>query len=151
MTHVNVEQVADLPYLMRDIEDSVRDANYQPILQDFQQDIAEGEKAAFDGQHEPGGAAWAPLRPSTIARKGHNRILFETGALMTSLVSLGGPGNINATTERSLLFGTDIPYAIFHDQGTSRMPARPPVGMSEETLDKLCNKIADATVELMKG
>jgi phage gpG-like protein len=78
---------------------------------------------------------WPQLAPSTVAdrlRKGYggaHPILQRTGALALSLLR-GGPGNVFQTTPNSLVVGTNIAYAGFHQRGTSKMPARPVVGMS---------------------
>ena len=143
----SIEQVGGV---LLDTEMRAQNVNYAEELEAFLPVIAAGEAMAFASQSTPDGSPWAPLAPSTVAKKGHSRILFESGALEASLVNVGGPGNINATACRGLLFGTDVEYAIFHQQGTARMPARPAVGMSEETVDKLAETIADATVEKMK-
>ena len=37
----------------------------------------------------------------------------------------GCEGNVNIQSPNSLEYGTDIPYADFHEFGTSRIPARP--------------------------
>ena len=141
-----MESIGQLESVFGDVVRDVAGVDYQPILQGIQQEIAEGEAAAFDGEREPGGPSWTPLATSTIKRKRSSRILFESGALQASLVALGEAGNISTTSSRELLFGSDVPYVTLLDNGTSRMPARPPVGVSEETLDKACNQIADETV-----
>jgi phage gpG-like protein len=132
--------------ILVELESQVRNMDYFDVLTAFQETIAEGEAEAFHEEREPGGSPWAPLAPSTVKKKGHNIILFETGTLLGSLVTVGGPGNVSAVSSRGSIFGTDVPYAIFHDQGTSKMPARPPVGISEERVDLLAERIADETV-----
>lgn len=48
-------------------------------------------------------------------------------------------------------FGTTVPYAIYNDQGTERIPARPHIGLTEQHLDKMVNRAADFTLaELAK-
>lgn len=121
--------------------------DYSQTLQDFMPVLAEQEAGMFAGEYDSSLTDWTPLKPSTVARKGHDRILVDTGALRESLVHVGGPGNINEVAPRGMLFGTEVEYAGFLQDGTSRMPSRPPVGISDETLDKLCERIADATVE----
>lgn len=123
-----------------------RSMTYEPVLQESLQDIAEYEAGMFAGEYDSSLTSWAPLAASTIKRKKHDRILIDTGALRESLVHVGGSGNIAAAAERGLVFGTDVEYAHFLQDGTSRMPARPPVGISDETLDKICDRIADDTV-----
>ncbi|WP_397570658.1 phage virion morphogenesis protein [Schlesneria sp. T3-172] len=133
--------------LYHDMETVVQRCDYGPMLEQFQQVIAQGEEVAFRAQSTPGGVPWAPLAESTVRRKGHAYILVDTGDLASSLIDVDGPGNINATNSHGLMFGTDVEYAIFHETGTSRMPARPAVGMSDETLDDLCERVARATID----
>ncbi|MFA7097234.1 MAG: phage virion morphogenesis protein [Gammaproteobacteria bacterium] len=61
---------------------------------------------------------WAPLAASTVRRKGHDKLLYETGHLGDS-ITLGD------VTSREATVGTDAPYSIFHQLGTKRMAARP--------------------------
>ena len=59
---------------------------------------------------------WAPLKPSTIAMKGHAQILVDTGRMRNSF---------RFRSSRSLLvFNNTTPYLQFHQFGTSKMPRR---------------------------
>lgn len=66
------------------------------------------------------GSAWRPLAPSTIAKKGHAQILFETGQLESSF--------------RKRLFGSTVqiftldPKAPFHQFGTKSRTVLPTLG-----------------------
>jgi|GEM_PF-3119063 phage gpG-like protein len=133
--------------LLTDLQNQVDGMSLETVLQESLQDIAEYEAGMFAGEFASDLSPWAPLAVSTVKRKKHDRILIDTGALRESLVHIGGAGNIASATERGLIFGTEVPYAGFLQDGTSKMPARPPVGVSEETLDKLCDRIADDTVK----
>ena len=72
-----------------------------------------------------GQGAWPPLAESTIARKEAGGWpadpLIRTGDLKASLVD---PGRAADTGPSHMTYGTDVEYAIFHQEGTSRMPAR---------------------------
>lgn len=61
---------------------------------------------------------WAPLAASTVKRKGHDKLLYDTGKLRDS-ITLGDVTDTRATV------GTDAPYSIFHQLGTKKMSARP--------------------------
>lgn len=61
---------------------------------------------------------WAPLAPSTIKRKGHDKLLYDTGRLRDSIT-------LGEVTPSSATVGTDAPYAPFHQFGTKKMAARP--------------------------
>ena len=144
-----IDSLEQMESVFHDIGAALEKADYSDVLKQSQHDLAEQHAEMFAGQYDSNRNAWAPLAASTIKRKGHDRILVETGALRDSLVTIGGPGNVHEAMQRGMVFGTDVEYALFHQTGTSRMPARPPVGMAEETLDKLANRIADRTVEIL--
>jgi len=80
-------------------------------------------KAQFDTEGSFGGQRWATLAPVTLIlrqRRGHGRggILRDTGRLWASLVKLGlGPDAIKVVTANSLVRGTRVPYAKFHQTG----------------------------------
>ena len=52
-------------------------------------------------------------------------LLRKSGTLYDSLIRPGARGNVNIQSPNSLEYGTDIPYADYHEFGTSRIPARP--------------------------
>lgn len=69
---------------------------------------------------------WAPLADSTVRQKAAHswpmNILERTGDLKASL---SDPGRAAQTTPQSMTWGTDVPYAGYHQEGTPKMPARP--------------------------
>lgn len=79
---------------------------------------------------DPDDKPWAPWAPSTAkarARKGNAALglLFDTGTLLRSIKSqvIG--------SHNTLQIGTDVKYAGFLNNGTSKMPARPFLGVSQ--------------------
>lgn len=92
----------------------------------------EGQQFASEGAE--GGTAWAPLSPKYAAWKARKfpgrRVLVLTGDLRESLTYETGY-SIADMQPLSLVFGTAVPYAIFHQRGTSRMPARKPINFSK--------------------
>ena len=137
--------------LYHDLESLVYNTDYSEALSDFQHIIAEGEAESFATETASNGEAWSLLAESTIRRKGHDQILVESFALLNSLVGVGNEGNISEVDSHGSIYGTSVPYAIFHDQGTSRMPARPPVGVSEDRVDQLAEMVAQRTIEAIGG
>lgn len=114
-----------------------------PILQD-------AERSVFLNEISPDGLTWPPLSPVTIDRKGFSKKLVETGRLFESLTTPNGTADTIWETSEDpafLTFGTSVPYGIFHQTGTRRMPARPFMGASEQTLDRLAARVADATIQ----
>lgn len=67
-------------------------------------------------------APWAPLRPATLAAKARagksTGLLKASGTLWRSL-------RVLEVDKTRVAFGSDRPYAGFHQIGTRRIPARP--------------------------
>jgi phage gpG-like protein len=74
------------------------------------------EGAAY-GQH------WLERKRETRGSK-NRPILFQTGRLQRSFQQ-EGPDHIEESDGTTLAFGSRVPYAIFHQLGTRKMPARP--------------------------
>ncbi len=103
---------------------------------------------SFIGQEMPG---WDPLAPSTIADKASKGYatpapLRRTGELAESIKGeaeavLGGVRGV---------VGTNDPTALWHEMGTSRMPARPFLGpaliLSEPVLGAALSALAVRTL-----
>lgn len=92
-------------------------------------------QAQFDSEGAAGSGGWAPLAESTIASKRSRgldmRILHATGALRRSLTIMGARDSVTRTVGDVFEFGTTVPYAKWHQHGTSRMPRRRPVQLPE--------------------
>lgn len=78
------------------------------------------------------GPGWARLAPSTLRTRKYPDlpILQQTGSLMHSVVD----NPVIQSTRRQLLYGTNNPYAVYHERGTSKMPARPFLGPSRQAV-----------------
>lgn len=133
-----------------DIDQKFQHADYTETLTGFIPQIEQEERAAFGLQRSPGGEQWPALAASTIKRKGHGRILYESGDLMASMIDRNDPHHAGEVLPRGLTFGTDLEYAPIHQFGSSRIPQREFAGMSEEAVDRLVNRVADDTVEKLK-
>jgi len=95
----------------------------RPALERLRRMLAQGEQQVFSTQGASIGVHWAA--PVEADRKSDPALLVATGALRASLTGEGS----GETSELQMRFGTDVPYAHFHQYGTSRMPARPFMGM----------------------
>ena len=98
---------------------------------------------------------WAPLSPVTIKKKGHAIRLYETGRLRGSLTTPNHGDGIRQTWDiwpkAGMVYGTDTPYGMFHENGGPNLPRRPFMGTTEHTLDKFTGQVADhAVAELMQ-
>lgn len=58
-------------------------------------------------------------------------LLQRSGALRNSLTSMS-TDHIYKAMPQAMEIGTGIPYAIYHQQGTSKMPPRPPLDLTKQ-------------------
>jgi phage gpG-like protein len=85
----------------------------------------------------PSGAAWKPLKPSTIKRKGHANILVESGKMAWAWQqTISGDTVMMCNTARSAR-GRNVLYLPFHQYGTKKMVARPVMGFSAANLTEI--------------
>lgn len=80
-------------------------------------------KLNFVRETDPDGNPWSALSASTLRTKRTNAILRKTGALASSVAgeSNGNIGRVRVSTN----------YGLYHQTGTSRMPQRKIIGISE--------------------
>ncbi|WP_160286837.1 phage virion morphogenesis protein [Pseudomonas knackmussii] len=78
-------------------------------LADIAEYLHQSTDDRFRRQVAPDGSPWAPLAPSTLARKRGNRILRESGDLQDTLRY--------QVSDNELAFGTDRPYGAIHQFG----------------------------------
>lgn len=78
----------------------------------------------FNKAFDTGGfGRWSPRQDSLP-----HPLLQLTGALRESLTQPNSSNNINNQSADRLEYGSELFYHIFHEQGTSRMNARPIIG-----------------------
>lgn len=94
--------------------------NMRPVLNDIMDDMVEHEKRLWDSEGASVGRPWEPREDGRS-----HPLMKRSRRLFRSLTNRTGSGEAVRTVTRSfLIFGTDVPYAIFHQKGTDRMPAR---------------------------
>jgi len=92
---------------------------------------------------------WKPLSPYTVKdrlRKGYggeHPIMWRTGLLLRSLSFQDAPGNVFIVRPASLVVGSEIFYAGYHQTGTPKMPARPLVGLSRKRQSGIVQRLND--------
>lgn len=93
------------------------------------------ERKQFESQGTYGAGGWVSLSPSYAEWKELNypgrQILQLTGALMASLVGKTSD-SIEEIEKLVMAIGSKLNYALFHQTGTGRMPARPVIKLTEE-------------------
>ena len=88
---------------------------------------------------------WPALDPSTIEAKGHSTILIDSKDLFNSYTS----DSAFSVGSDEILYGSDVPYADYHETGTSRMPKRSVLeAVSDE---KLQSRIASDLEKYLGG
>ena len=154
MVAVIKEEIEDIRFIggiFVEIEQQYKEADFSNQLDAFLPVLESTHQKHFSAQASPSGNAWPALAASTSDRKGHSRILFESGRLEKSLTSGGGDA-VREIGEggRGLLFGTSVDYSVFHNEGQGQKK-REHVGLVDKTLDSLVDNIADHTVNEMKA
>ena len=71
----------------------------------------------------------------------------RTGALRDSLTTPGAAGGVEELDGGSLTLGTRLPYSMFHQLGTRRMPARPLIVLSDERSQRWTEIVQNAIEE----
>ena len=110
-------------------------SDYRPVWPIIEDDFYAQVKDQFKTEGEEGGEKWAPLSPATAGYKEAHfpgkPILERTGDLMRSLTNPNDPNTVRIEERKSLTLGTRIPYAIYHQTGTRKMPARKEIQLTE--------------------
>lgn len=106
--------------------------------------VSDVYKRAYRGE-EPDGSKFAPLAQSTVDQKTNGQILYESGRLLNATrhnVRSSSGGEINQTE-----IYNDVPYAAYHQYGTSNMPARKFIGLSEEDAKDYGDRLSEKIIE----
>lgn len=113
---------------------------WPPIIDIFY----ERETQLFSSQGE---GEWQQLSPRYAAWKQQHfpgkPLLVASGNLRDSLTGSRSPFSVMEMQPRSLAVGTSVPYARYHQLGTSRMPARPPIIIDDATLNRMLEVAMD--------
>ena len=123
---------------------------YQVIGETIKTSVAKnfevGGRYGAPGSWKGGSNRWKPLSASTIARKGHNRILFGEGHLM---------GSINYQADQDgVVIGTNLVYAAIHNFGGQagrgrkvKIPPRPYLVIQDVDMAEINAVINDFLME----
>lgn len=116
------------------IEERVTDP--RPIYRFMASTFYRWEQDLFDTEGASGGSRWAPLRPSTIARKTRKGqpldILHATGDLERSLTGPTARGSRMRVSRLGMEIGTTLHYGQIHYDGSPKthLPRRRPVQLT---------------------
>jgi phage gpG-like protein len=110
-------------------------SDYRPLWPIIEDDYYAQEKDQFKSEGEEGGDKWSALTPEYAGwKEAHfpgKPILQRTGDLYDSLTNPNSPNGVRIEERKSLTLGSRLPYAIFHQQGTAMMDARPEIQFTE--------------------
>lgn len=105
-----LEVSIDASSVGKNLEDLIeRLSDLKTPLNDIAEYLHQSTDSRFRQQVAPDGTPWAPLAPSTLARKKGGRILREKGTLQDTLR--------HNVSNNELAFGTDRPYGAIHQLG----------------------------------
>ena len=105
-------------------------------------------------QPRQSGLRWKELSPDYAKAKEKQipgvPLLVRTGRLKESMISKGAEGNITLIGKTQAVFGSTVPYGIFHDEGTSKMPKRNFSEPSDRRLKIFKNNIEDHIIRTLE-
>jgi phage gpG-like protein len=109
--------------------------DFKPLYEEIADDFRSTEAGIFNKQGAfEGGSKWKALSPDYKAWKARKypgrKILELTGSLKRSLTSVGG-NHVSQPTTDSIRIGTKDPKASYHQKGTSKMPQRKPMFLTD--------------------
>ncbi len=115
-------------------------AEQAPALQLIADDLRVLIAEQFASEGRAGGTPWPPRVGARLASPWRAQqaapLLVRTGALRDSLIDPSAPEHVEEIDDLSLTLGTRVPYALFHQLGARRMPARPIIVLSGERSER---------------
>jgi hypothetical protein len=114
---------------------SARMDDVTPALNQLMVDFQEAEVEQFSTAGQFGSGGWLELADSTVTQKRRegldNGILIRTGYLQDALTLGDAPGAIREVSNTVLVFGADVDYGEYHQQGRG-VPQRRPFELPEQ-------------------
>ncbi len=143
----------DFPKYLNSLTEDFKRIDYTKALNAVYEVQRKKVSRNFLTQSDAAGKPWDPLRPSTVAKKGHSRILVDSARMVLSVTRPAHGDQIKDISGRApafLVYGTSVEWAGFHQDGTSKIPQREFLAIDDETVDKMADVVADAIVEELK-
>lgn len=131
-------------------------ADFRPVWREATKLFYEFEKEAFDSEGRSSAVGqWKPLTRAYAQwkeKKAPGKPILElTGALRASLTRPNARGSIRRVTDEEMLVGSAIPYAVFHQGGTRKMIARPPIALTPEQTRQIEKIIRDTLKQFVRN
>lgn len=127
-----------------------RSRDFRPVFRWVMQELQKAHRDNFRTQGASSGFPWSPLDPQYASWKlenyGAKGILVRSGDLQRSLTMNSGRGAVRDIGSRTAEFGTRLPYAKFHQSGTSKMAQRKPLFVPRLMAERTGNVVAEYIV-----
>lgn len=128
--------------------------DFRPVWGEVIAEFHQIEVEQFDSEGSASGARWSPLSPVYSEYKEiqfpGKPILQATGDLRDSLTDTEALGAVVRPSPHELIVGSSVPYAIFHQRGTRRMPRRPPINFNETQRRRLQKAVQRGLVSFLR-
>ena len=92
--------------------------------------LTSATKQNFENQATPDGTRWAPLKNPPRRRRG-GKILRDTDVMMASFGRQAG--HVEQVDRTSMVWGSNLDRAFWHQHGTRRMVARPMIAAASSS------------------
>ncbi len=113
------------------VQEDIQD--FTPAWEAMADDFQAAAQAQFASTGATGSGGWAPLSPVYAAWKARRfpgqPILVRSGRLRDTLTKR--PFGVERIDPQQMAIGSDVSYGLFHQKGTSKMPRRRPVELTE--------------------
>ena len=121
--------------------------NLSPVFDEIANHLYNVTEEALESNSSPDGAAWEPLSPFTIKRKGHDRMLDDKGDMRENITI--DSDHESSTIGTNSLSEDGYPYPAVQHFGTDdgRVPARPFLPFDED--GDLMPMASDGIVDLV--
>jgi phage gpG-like protein len=127
-----------------------RSRDFKAVFRWMFQELQEAHRENFRTQGAASGFPWKPLEPQYASWKienyGANGVLVRSGDLERSLTMNSGRGAVRDIGARTAEFGTKLPYAKFHQSGTSNMAQRKPLFLPRLMADRTADAVGEYLV-----
>ena len=117
------------------------------VVQDLKPILQQGLLDNFVSEGHNSGRPWAQLKASTVRRRGSaHPILVRSGRLRLGVSS----ARCEYKNNQIEMTVADPEYAVYHQTGTRRMIARPPLGLSQEMVSDVAEEMGEAMKDWLK-
>jgi phage virion morphogenesis protein len=123
--------------------------DYTDVMQKIGENVVEETNMQFDQQGGRFLPKWADIKESTKKQRvrkgfGTRPILVNTGDLKKSF-------RVKQADSKSVIVGTDIDYATYHQTGTSKMPKREMMKLTDKMKLAYNTMVANFIIEKLRG